>query len=270
MTTSANLIGITGGLNLNQADFNNDGFLDVFVMRGGWFGAAGLHPNSLLNNNGDRTFKDIAFDAGLADKNRPTQTSSWADFDLDGDLDLLIGNEPCGKPSACQLFRNNGNETFTDVAAEAGVAMEAFTKAVIWGDFNNDRWPDFYMSNFNGANYLFQNNGDGKKFKNVTKDMGVEMPKASFPTWFWDYDNDGKLDLFVGSYSGTVVDYAQFAINGEFKSEPPRLYKNLGDRFENRAIEAGVSMPNSPMGSNFGDVNNDGYLDFYLGTGWPE
>ena len=270
VTSAANLDGITGGLNLNQADFNNDGFVDIFVMRGGWFGEAGQHPNSLLRNNGDGTFDDVTYMAGLGDRDRPSQTSSWADYDLDGDLDLLIGNEPCGKLfSPCQLYRNNGDETFTYVSEKAGVEVEAFTKAVVWGDFNNDRWPDFYISNFDGPNYLFKNNGDGT-FTDVAQKWGVSLPKVSFPCWFWDYDNDGKLDLFVSSYASKLADYAEFAATGKFSSSTARVYRNLGDRFGDQAKSLGVASPNSPMGSNFGDINNDGFLDFYLGTGWPQ
>ena len=269
MTAAANLKGITGGLNINHADFNNDGFLDLFVMRGGWFGAAGQTPNSLLRNNGDGTFTDITFLSGLGDTALPSQTASWADYDLDGDLDLLIGNEPCERPSPLQLFRNNGDETFSNVSAAAGIAVQAYTKGVIWGDFDQDRWPDFYVSNYDGANQLFRNNGDGS-FTDVAGQWGVAGPEISFPCWFWDYDNDGRLDLLVNPYSNTVIDYAAFAIKGENSGERIRLYRNTGEKFVDVAESAGLGSPHSAMGSNFGDLNNDGYLDFYLGTGWPQ
>ena len=268
-TESANLIGIFGGLNINQADYNNDGFVDVFVMRGGWFEDKGRHPNSLLKNNGDGTFTDVTFEAGLAEKNFPTQTSGWADYDLDGDLDLLIGNERCGVHSPTQLFRNNGDGTFTDVAREAKVDKETWTKAVAWGDFNNDRYPDFYVSSLDHRNRLFKNNGDGT-FTDVAETMGVTEPLASFPTWFWDFDNDGKLDLFVASYSSTVVDFAAFSIDGKAPKSAAKLYRNIGDKFVDVGTSNGISMPSAPMGSNFGDLNNDGYLDAYIGTGWPQ
>ena len=88
-TRDANLDGIIGGLNITQTDFNNDGNIDIFVMRGGWLSIAGRHPNSLLRNNGDGTFTDITITAGLALPQLPTQTADWADYDLDGDLGRL-------------------------------------------------------------------------------------------------------------------------------------------------------------------------------------
>ena len=142
-TREANLDGILGGLNLVQADYNNDGNVDVLVLRGGWWGKAGQHPKSLLRNNGDGTFTDVTFEAGLGEVNYPTQTANWADYDNDGDLDLFVGNESWeGLAAPCQLFRNNGDGTFKDVAAQAGVTNDAFAKGVAWGDYNGDRLPD--------------------------------------------------------------------------------------------------------------------------------
>ncbi len=116
-TQAAGITGIYGGLNLVQADYDNDGHLDVLVLRGGWLTSGGRHPNSLLRNNGDRTFTDVTYVAGLAMKNYPTQTAAWADYDLDGDLDLYVGNETLQDLDApCQLFRNNGDGLFVDVA----------------------------------------------------------------------------------------------------------------------------------------------------------
>ena len=87
VTSAANLDGLLGGLNLIHADYDNDGFLDVLVLRGGWFQEGGRHPNSLLHNNGDGTFTDVTFSTGM-NVHAPTQTASWADYDRDGDLDL--------------------------------------------------------------------------------------------------------------------------------------------------------------------------------------
>ncbi len=92
-TVDAGLEGITGGLNLVQADYDGDADLDLLVLRGGWLATGGQHPNSLLRNNGDLTFVDVTFEAGLGARHYPTQVGAWADYDLDGDLDLFIGNE---------------------------------------------------------------------------------------------------------------------------------------------------------------------------------
>ena len=172
-TEVAGLLGITGGLNLIQADYNNDGFVDFFVLRGAWFGDAGCIPNSLVRNNGDGTFTDVTIPAGLANVSYPTQTGGFADFDLDGDLDLFIGNEDLGqRPYRSQLFQNNGDETFTDIGATAGVSENLYTKGSVWGDFDGDRYPDLYVSNLGAPNRLFRNQGDGT-FTDVAPELGV-------------------------------------------------------------------------------------------------
>jgi hypothetical protein len=281
-TASANLEGISGGLNMRHADFDNDGDLDVLVLRGAWLNKSGRHPNSLLRNDGvgkdgNVRFTDVTFACGLAELSYPTGTAEWADFDLDGDLDLFIGNEtePGGVRYPCQLFRNdgpsdNGMVRFVDIAAAAGVEVFSFAKGVSWGDFNGDRFPDLYVSCFGDDNRLFQNRGDGT-FTDVAEILGVTKPKACFPTWFWDYNNDGHLDLFVSSFvwhSGSFLLY--------YQGEPldPRwvakLYKNNGEgRFVDATEEAGLKVPMMPMGSNFADLDNDGFPDVYLGTGSP-
>lgn len=268
-TDAANLTGLLGGLNMMQTDFNNDGRLDIFVVRGGWFKSEGRHPNSLLQNNGDGTFTDVTLRAGLAELNQPTQTASWADYDLDGDLDLYVGNERHSHDPPSQLFRNNGDGTFTDVARAAGVTNDRFAKAVIWGDYNGDRRPDLYVSNFGAPNRLYHNNGDGT-FTDVAPKLGVTGPEVSFACWFWDFDNDGRLDLYVTSYAAHMDDVAADAMDFPLQIERAKLYRNTGDGFEDVAERMGVTAPASPMGANFGDINGDGYLDFYLGTGWPD
>ena len=269
-TEEANLLGITGGLNLVQADYNNDGHVDVLVLRGAWLAHGGDHPNSLLRNNGDGTFTDVTFDAGLGNVHYPTQTASWADYDNDGDLDLYVGNEALpGLPAPCQLFRNNGDGAFTDIAQKAGVTNDRFTKAVVWGDYNGDRLPDLYVSNLRDSNRLYRNGGDGT-FVDLASDLGVSDPQASFPAWFWDFDNDGMLDIFVSAYSATIGDVGAAYLGLPFGTELARLYRGDGKGdFENVAQQWNLRRPTAPMGSNFGDIDNDGYLDFYLGTGYP-
>ena len=107
----AGLEGIVGGLNINQTDYNNDGYIDVLVLRGGWIPDG--HPNSLLRNNGDGTFEDVTEAAGLLWPLYPTQTACWADFDNDGWLDLFIGNESLRTSNPSQLFHNNQDGTFS-------------------------------------------------------------------------------------------------------------------------------------------------------------
>ena len=285
-TREAGLTGLVGGINLLQADYDNDGHLDLLVLRGGWMGDSDQHPNSLLRNNGDGTFTDVTFLAGLGAVHYPTQTASWTDYDNDGDLDLYIGNEatrrgiflpqPLGEveddrlASPCQLFRNNGDGSFSDVARQAGVTNDRWTKAVIWGDYDGDRYPDLYVSNYWEFNRLYHNNRDGT-FTDVAEKLGVTHPIASFPAWFWDFDNDGVQDLYVTAYMTDVADLAAASLDMPFETELPLLYRGDGQGgFEEISRQRNLDRPAAPMGSNFGDLDNDGYLDFYLGTGTPD
>ena len=266
-THEAGLTGILGGLNLIHADYDNDGDLDVYVLRGAWLGRAGRYPNSLLQNDGDGRFSDVTMLAGLGEGHFPTQTAAWSDYDNDGDLDLFVGNEHF--PS--QLFRNEGDGTFEDIAHEAGVTNGAMAKGVVWGDYDADRLPDLYVSNFGAPNRLYHNNGDGT-FTDIAQEAGVALPFRSFPAWFWDFNNDGLLDLFVSSYERDVADVAAdyFGLPAA-RTEPDSLYQGDGrGGFRDVAMKMNLTSVTQPMGSNFGDLDNDGYPDFYLGTGYPE
>lgn len=274
-SAEANLAGINGGLNLVQADYDDDGDIDVLVLRGAWMLEAGRHPNSLLRNNADGTFTDVTFEAGLGEVHYPTQTGSWADYDLDGDLDLYVGNEPVGRTaSPGQLFRNEGNGTFADVAREAGVENLRYAKAVAWGDYDDDSFPDLFVSNFGGENRLYHNDGDGS-FTDVAPSRGVTLPLDSFASWFWDYDNDGSLDLYVGSYpNGAGPTRLYLVVAGYLGLPSPAptagLYRGDGrGTFQDVAANVGLDRVLMPMGANFGDLDDDGFLDLYLGTGYP-
>ncbi|HVU23569.1 MAG TPA: CRTAC1 family protein [Opitutus sp.] len=282
-TREAGLDGLTGGLNLIQGDFDNDGFVDVLVLRGGWLGKDGRYPNSLLRNNGDFTFTDVTEEAGVLSLHS-TQTAVWLDYNGDGWLDLFIGNETVpdsGVSDPCELFRNNGDGTFTECAQANGVAIVAWVKAVVSGDFNNDGRPDLYLSVFGGDNILLRNDGPATRddgpaaawhFTDVAAAAGVTAPVRSFPCWFWDYDNDGWLDLFVCGYAiqnaGDIL--ADYMGMGPPQAERPRLYHNNHDgTFTDVTRDAGLYKVLEAMGANFGDLDNDGWLDFLVGTGDP-
>ncbi len=268
-TIAAGLIGIYGGLNLIQADYDNDNDLDFLILRGGWTEGYGIQPNSLLQNNGKGQFLDVTFAAGLGEVHRPTQTASWADYDLDGDLDLFVGNEL--QPN--QLFQNNGDGTFVDVAEEAGLLNHAeprLSKGVIFGDYDQDRWPDLFISNMGQPNNLYHNNGDGT-FSDLAGALDIQTPIPSFPAWFWDFNNDGALDLFVPSYQIGIEHIAADYIGNGTQAAADELYQNNGEGgFVERGAELNLVRATQPMGCNFGDLDNDGFLDFYLGTGSPE
>ena len=295
-TSAAGLEGLYGGLNVVHGDYDNDGDLDLYVLRGAWFGPHGRHPNSLLRNEsvnaegesaggesaengGMPLFRDVTFLSGVGDAHYPTQTAAWADYDNDGDLDLFVGNEhSAGQAAPSQLFRNEGEGPdgvvrFRDVAAATGVEVRAFVKAAVWGDYDNDRFPDLYVSVLGGANRLYRNRGD-RTFEDVAVELGVTGPRQSFPAWFWDFDNDGNLDLFVSSYTGDRGGLGFVAASYQGFPGPwelARLYRGTGGgRFEDVAARAGLTRLHLPMGSNFGDLDADGFLDFYLGTGYPD
>ncbi len=270
-TVEAGLEGIVGGLNIVQTDYNNDGHLDIMVLRGGWvpFG----FPNSLLRNNGDGTFEDVTAEAGLLEPYYPTQTATWGDFDNDGWLDVYIGNEAWyGADFPSQLFRNNRDGTFTDVAREVGAQVVAVVKAVASGDIDNDGWLDLYLSRRGEPNVLLRNAGlddAGQwRFVDVSREAGVQQPIYSFTTWFWDYDNDGRQDIFVSGFRSPLGDVAAEYLGSRQTSELPRLYRNNGDgTFSDVTVTTRLNKIMFTMGGNFGDLDNDGHLDIYVGTG---
>jgi hypothetical protein len=280
-TKEAGLTGEIGGLNIIHADYNNDGFPDVVVLRGGWWGENGKYPLSLLKNNGNGTFDDVTETAGMMSLH-PTQTAVWIDYDNDGFLDLFVGHESsivAKHPS--QMFRNNGNGTFTETGEKLGLSDLGFVKGVSAGDFNNDGRMDLYVSVKGAKNRLFRNDGavnTGKpnfaawKFTDVTYAARVGEPLHSFATWFWDYDNDGWEDILVtGYYDETDGDIGAFQSGQPNKAETPRLYhNNMDGTFTDVTKKMKLDRVILAMGANFGDLDNDGWLDCYFGTGTPD
>src|SRR5688572_10981835 len=231
---AAGLSSQMGGLNMVQADYDNDGCRDVLVLRGGWEVA---QRKSLLRNNCNGTFTDVTAASGLARPATSTQTAVWADVDADGWLDLFVGNE--NVPT--QLFRNKGDGTFEDIAAAAGVARVAFTKGVAASDYDNDGDVDFYVSNLGGGNFLYRNAGN-RTFTEEAGAAGVPGADRGFPTWFFDYDNDGWDDLLVSSYFLSVDEIARGYLGRPNNADTMKLYRNLGGgRFEDATARAGLN-----------------------------
>jgi FG-GAP-like repeat/ASPIC and UnbV len=262
-------------LNATRADYDNDGNLDVLLLRGAWETPMRL---SMLRNKGGGSFVDVTVASGLAEP-IACESAAWGDYDNDGLLDVFVCGEylpPGGGPSAskpdprnrCRLYHNKGDGTFRDVAASAGITNERCAKGSAWGDYDGDGRIDLFVSNMGQPSRLYHNDGNGK-FSDVAPALGVTGADISFACWFWDYDNDGRLDLYVNDYRARITEVLcstlKLKVDG---SSHPRLYRNLGpDGFNEVSREVGLDRAMAPMGANFGDVDNDGYLDLYLGTG---
>jgi hypothetical protein len=281
-TKDSGLHSFNGGLNIQQTDYNNDGNMDIWVLRGAWQGVDGRYgeqPNSLLRNNGDGTFTDVTVDAGLLSF-CPTQAATWNDFNHDGWLDLFVANEsnPTGLSYPCEFYINNQDGTFTNMAVDCGLALKMFVKGVASGDYDNDGWADLFFSTMDGKKALMRNKGlnnNKLEFENVTEKAGFAKENyRSFPTFFFDYDNDGWLDIFVCNYEfdRSLSYYAakeglKPSLDGAGK---PHFYHNNQDgTFTNVTASVGANKTAFAMGANFGDFNYDGFLDIYLGTGNP-
>lgn len=174
------------------------------------------------------------------------QPNCWGDFDNDGDPDLFVGFK-AGAPN--RLYRNDGGK-FTEVAAALGLADLADTRAAAWGDFNGDGQLDLYVGftrRAGVANKLYRNDGDGKRFTEVGQTVGVASVGETRQSSWIDYDNDGRVDLFVA-----------------FRDAPNALFHNEGDRFVNVAREMGVDDPRKTVGAVWFDYNQDGRLDLFV------
>lgn len=286
-TEAANLVGVNGGANCRQADFNNDGNIDIFIMRGGWLNLN--HVNGLLRNNGDGTFSDIAFYAGIFSQGA-THTMDFADINKDGLLDFFVANEDL----ACEMWLNMGNETVIDIA-DKQIEDCGLVKGMVFTDYNDDLWPDIFISRYAGKNRLLRNNGKwsdtepGKwSFTDVTDEVGLGDPWFSFPCTSFDADQDGTLDILVAGHlfegpdavawvytnETTFLNAHHTPDNPNFGTHPnqklTRLFLNKGGKFEEIGAEGGLRRHIMAMASNYGDLDNDGYLDLYFGTGQPD
>ena len=229
------------------ADVNNDGFVDLYVSNKGG-------SNKLFVNNGDGTFKDVTATSGAGiDAPGFTMGSVFGDYDNDGDVDLYLATGGQYEIEANQLFSNNGDGTFTDVTAAAGVGLKEFTYSASFADYDNDGDLDLYCANYGvGAkNVLFANNGDGT-FSDVTDAAGVGDKSWSWMGVWSDIDNDGDVDLYV--------------VNGRYPvGEPNKLFVNNGNgTFTEGAAAAGVNDANWGLGSSFADIDNDGDQDLFV------
>jgi hypothetical protein len=181
------------------------------------------------------------------------------------------------------LFHNNHDGTFTEVQAPGAGAGKlgsnlGFVKGVTWGDYNNDGRPDLYVSTMFAGSFLFRNDGPRDPqhpetgewiFTDVTQQAGLSGNRHTFPTWFFDYDNDGWLDIFAGGYATTSLeDVGAFELGKPHHGSVSHLFHNNHDgTFTDVPHAAGLDRAITTMAANFGDLDNDGWLDVYLGLG---
>lgn len=280
ITASSNLVRKGWGMGVTAADFDGDGIADLFVT--------GFNGNAAYRGKGGCKFEDVTERVGLNGIGFQTG-AAWADYDRDGDLDVFVpgyvsldlDNLPVfGSSKTCSykgirvqcgprglvgerdyLYRNKGDGTFEEVAIKAGVAdkNKYYGLGVVWGDYDNDGWPDLYVANDSSPNYLYKNNHDGTfldvSFETGTSYSGAGEEQGSMGVALADYNNDGSLDIFVTN----------------FESEQNTLYRNIGSRgFMDVSAESRVAQPAKPFvgwGTSFVDFDNDGWLDLFAANG---
>ena len=260
------------GMGCLSADYDNDGDADLYLNNFG--------RNQLYRNNGDGTFTDVTSHAGVGDSHWSV-SASFGDYDLDGYLDLYVVNYLdyqietahacslegvhiyCGPheyPGAQDtLYRNNGNGTFTEVTARAGVRNAGKGLGVLWTDYNNDGYPDIFVANDAVQDFLYRNNGDGT-FTDVAITAGIAYNSegratASMGIANGDYDNDGMLDLFVTNFS--------LEVNSLFHNDDEGFYTMT-------TFETGLAEPSFSQlgfGTQFLDADNNGTLDLFVANG---
>ncbi len=277
-SAEAGLRDVQSGFSNLFVDFNSDGNPDLFVGRDGW---AGPGPNSLYQNQGNGTFIDVTRRSNLNQgPEASTFTSAWADFDRDGDLDLLLANNVSGEGSRNRLLRNNGNGVFSDATEAAGLLEPQGIRTIgcAVGDYDLDGWPDIFFTGLETApNRLYHNRGNGT-FEEVAKEAGVDDRAniaMGFVALFSDLDGDGWQDIFMVKWEPDF-EKVKRAMMRSYQPDPaslrsaPRYFRNRRDgTFEDRTEIAGFIYPHGGMAAGIADVNNDGFQDVYVGTGGP-
>ncbi|WP_417291435.1 FG-GAP-like repeat-containing protein [Corallibacter sp.] len=234
---------------VSWGDINNDGLLDVFISNRD---DNLQQPNLLYQNNGDGTFTDISTQAGIHNTGHLSFCSAFFDYNNDGWQDIYVANDKIFNENF--LYHNNGDGTFTNVAATANVNIAIDAMSTTIGDFNNDGWFDIYVSNtpING-NVFLKNNGDGT-FSDVTNSTNTEFNGFSWGAVFLDADNDMNLDLYVSSsMDGSVPSLASAAF---YHNNGNETFTIPEEGFQN---DTRISHSNA-----IGDIDNDGYPEIIV------
>ena len=267
-------------------DYDNDGRLDLFVCQFVEFskslnkscgpGEEGKHgyciprlyqpmPSCLFHNNGDGTFTDVSKASGIGKYPGKAWGAVATDVNNDGLLDLFVGNDTV--PNF--LFKNVGQGRFEEIATQAGVAYSADGRArsgmgVDSADFNEDGWMDLFVANIDREMFsIYQNNHD-ETFDDLAGPTGIGAATRLMSGWglkFFDYDNDGNLDLFLAN--GNPDDLIESLHSQVMYQEPLMLFRNTGKSFQNVSAESGPAFakPLSARGMAIGDFDNDGAVD---------
>jgi len=243
--------GIADGVfNANSAtwgDFNNDGCVDLYMVN------PPTASNILFRNNCNGTFTDVTTAAGVAGRasGSGARDAAWADYDNDGFLDLFVANDDASHTD--QLLHNNKNGMFTDVTTGSGITNLGITVNANWGDFDGDGYPDlFLVRSGTQSDILYRNNQNGT-FTDVTASSGIlDTPQGTDAVW-GDFNNDGRLDLYVIGATGVNHIFQHNAGTNTFTDiSTPGSFQNAGNTF------------GSAQAAAVGDLDNDGRLDIFI------
>jgi len=275
VTDKVGLGGVPSGYSLNLVDYDNDGWLDLFISLNGWNGPM---PDRLFHNEHGR-FVDVSKKSGLDDGGSGF-VSLWGDLDNDGWLDVVIANGVLKEGSVPQIYRNNRDGTFTNMTKAAGIDEPAAfgTIGAALGDYDKDGRLDILFNGLDPApNRLYHNDGNWH-FTEVSKKAGVAQgPHNGYVCFFVDYNNDGWPDILTTSlapWESTVEGLRKGFAPPNARAvhrDSNRLYRNNRDgTFTDVTFEAKLYYPMGTMGAGVADLDNDGYVDFYFGTGDPQ